>query len=544
MKLLHKFFCVLICLTIFCGCNSKNSGENYDFTFNLASNPGNLDPQLAEDSASIDIIKNTFRGLMKENSDGSITKDAAENFTMSDDGLTYTFTLKDNIFWWSSDEYKAPLTAYDFVFAFRRIFDKSSSSPYMNKFLCIENAREIIDGNLDYTKIGVRATDKNTVEFSLDYPYFNFAELMSLPAAFPCNEGFFKSTKGRYGLAVETCISNGAFYVADWNYDPYWNENFIEIYRNPANFLPSYETEEQVLIPGEYEISPHSVFYHIKPEDSDSQDFAAGDIDAYSLDFYDKKLLSGKTYSSFQTKAYVLVVNPNKTISDSRLIRAMAAYANDFGFESEYIDGNILERGKGLVPAAVSIMGKSYRGMVSDISLFEYDDTPKNLWETAYSDYEDGIGDVKITIPESFPDTELIYALTDGWRENFGVNFLVEVVSNEEYSVKKAEQNYDIILAEITAKENNPEEFFSVIQKEFDLAFSTEINANLESVHYAESLSNAVSYIKTAEESAVNSGQIIPLFYGYEYFITDENASEIEYIPFSKEVIMRKAKMY
>jgi oligopeptide transport system substrate-binding protein len=529
---------------VFVGCGSKNSGENYNFTFNISANPGNLDPQLATESASIDIIKNTFRGLMKENSDGSITPDAAESFTMSDDGLTYTFTLRDDIFWWNNTDYKEPLTADDFVFAFLRIFNKNSSSPYMNDFLCIKNASGIIAGNVNYTQIGVRAVDEKIVEFSLDYPYFDFTKLLTKTAAFPCNETFFESTKGRYGLAIETSISNGAFYVADWNYDPYWNENFIEIRRNTANFLPSYETEDKQIIQGEYVIFPQSVFYHIKSSEADSQDFEEGDIDGYSLKNYDKKLLSGNTYSAYQTKSYALLANPQKSISDARLMRSLGAFTNDFEFESENLDGNILERGKGIIPGAVSLMGRSYRSMVSDASLFRFDDSIQKQWETAYSDYPDGIGDVKITVSETFPDPELIYDLTDAWREIFGVNFLVEVVSNVEYEIKKNEKNYDIILAEMTSEENNPDVFFANFSDEYGLTVSSAITASTSSIAYAESLSEAARSTENAETIAVNSGMVIPLFYGYEYYITDENSSGIEYIPFSGEVIMRKAKMY
>jgi ABC-type oligopeptide transport system substrate-binding subunit len=124
------------------------------------------------------------------------------------------------------------------------------------------------------------------------------------------------------------------------------------------------------------------------------------------------------------------------------------------------------------------------------------------------------------------------------------VNFLVEIVSDTEYQLKKSENNYDIILAEIGADENNPSEFFKVLSDEYHLNLSSDINKNLGLMTYAESLSEAVDYLKIAEKTAVNSGMIIPLFYGFEYCITDENASEIEYIPFSGDIIMRKAKMY
>jgi oligopeptide transport system substrate-binding protein len=550
MKLLQKLpkiaVSVMICLIFtvsFSACRNESDGTGADFALVLPDNPGNLDPQLSTDSASREILMGTFRGLLREDENGAISVDAAESFTMSDDGKVYTFTLRNGIKWYSKSGFTADLTAEDFVYAFRRIYDSDTHSPFKPLFICIKNAGLFAGMNaadatdVDIEKLGVKAINSTTVEFTLEYPNVNFTKLLSLPAAFPCNEEFFKSTKGRYGLSTETSVSNGAFYVADWNYDPYWHENFIEIYENELNFNT------------DYIINPHSVLYHITPDTDLSALLRAGDINGYKLGTYDRKQLTagGISFKTAQTKAYVITANPAANIADNRLMRALSAYAQSYEFDEEKLidaeDRKALTRAYGIIPGAVSVMGKRYRGMVADKALFSTGDTaPEKLWNSAAADYPDGLGDVRLLVSERFPEPDFIYEFTDSCRKLFGVNILVEVVSENEYELRQADTDYDMILTEITARENSPGSFLSFFTDFQNIG--SMVNANNSSADTAASLSEAIDAYERTEKAIISSGSCIPLFYGYEYYIYDENASDIEYIPFTGDVILRKAKMY
>ena len=95
-------------------------------------------------------------------------------------------------------------TANDFVFAFKRIFEKNTKSPYAESFSCIKNAGKIITGELGADSIGVTAKGDFELEIDLDYPNANFLSLMTTSAAKPCNEQFFNNTKGKYGLETDS----------------------------------------------------------------------------------------------------------------------------------------------------------------------------------------------------------------------------------------------------------------------------------------------------------------------------------------------------
>jgi ABC-type oligopeptide transport system substrate-binding subunit len=168
------------------------------------------------------------------------------------------------------------------------------------------------------------------------------------------------------------------------------------------------------------------------------------------------------------------------------------------------------------------------------------------MWGNAIGSYTDGLGDIKITVNETFPDSDLLYSLTDAWRESFGANFLIEIVSEEEFELKKSDRNYDIILTEISSENFSPESFFNIFiyDNNYGFSYDASIAANLENAAISGSVNELSKSIANAETIAISSGKIIPLFYGYEYCIVNENSDGIKYIPFTKELILQKAKMY
>jgi oligopeptide transport system substrate-binding protein len=486
-------------------CRENSSGGSSLFEMNLAENPYNLDPQLATDSASREIIKNTFKTLIKQNGDGTLTPDACSEYVLSEDGLRYTFTIKDNIFWQSKTEFEAPLTSDDFVFAFRRIFDSSSESPYTDDFICIKGARDILYNNAGYKTLSVIAPDPKTLVIELEYPCWNFLELLTKTAAAPCNKAFFEMTKGRYGLDPENDASCGAFYVSDHNYDPYWNENYIVLSRNEKNS----EFDKTL---------PKSVTYNIKPPSENESDFKANDIDFLTSDNYTAVMKSGGA-EAFLTKT--VIIKPGEELMEKHpeLFSALVFSAYSFEPESSEIP-EYFTRAHGIIPPAVTMMGKSFRTTVPDSSL-----RPTVLGGVSDEYY----GDLRLTVRSDAPYSELCFALSDYWRDILGVNIFVESVSDTEYESIK-ENSYDLLVDEISSDENTPESFLLKTG-----ATSEEINR----IKSASSLSFAMTFAAETEKTAAE--RFIPLLYCNEYFAAKSGITGAEYLPFEKFIIMKEA---
>lgn len=515
----------------------EDDGSGYTFRVNITDNPQNLDPQMASDSSSKMIIMNTYTGLVKISENGSIENSAAESYKLSDDGLTYTFKLKDNIYWYGSDDYTAQMTANDFVFAFQRIFNKETVSPYVKQFSCIKNSYEVMNGLTDVKNLGVRAQDDFTLVFELEYPYYNFLEMLTLTAAMPCNKEYFEKTKGRYGLAADASASNGAFYIKEWNYDPYWDNNYIILRRNRFNH--EHDT-----------VYPYSVNFFITGDHSaDIDDYTADKIDCLILDEYNKKLIEDNKYISCQSKAYGLVFNPESEFFNNIDLRYSLSTSVNRNEYKKILPEN-LSIANGIIPDAITILGRSYRELIPDAVMTVYaPDRAADIWNSTLNKNNiASIDGVKITVMDSFNGSGIINNITEQWQKTLNFFCGVEIVSANEYNLKISTGNYDILLLELKAGYNDANEFLKLFSmndvknniKHKNLNFESIINR----IDTADRLNTAVKLFTEAETLIISESIYIPLFYGNEYLLYSKDADGLKYYPFTEQILFKDAKMY
>ena len=180
----------------------------------LGTNVMSLDTNLATDGDSFEVIADCIDGLTQMDKDGAAVPALAESFDLSDDGTVYTFHLRDAK--WSNG---TPVTAADFVFAWRRIAKEAGEYAYMlDEIGNIKGAAEIISGQeADLTTLGVNAADDKTLVVELNVPVSFFPSLMYFPTFYPINEEFYNSlAEGTYGTSPETFLSNGAFVLESY----------------------------------------------------------------------------------------------------------------------------------------------------------------------------------------------------------------------------------------------------------------------------------------------------------------------------------------
>ena len=198
------------------GCGSSTNSAS--FTWFVDSIPANLDPQVASGASDVIACENLYGTLVRKDPDGELVPGLCEEWTVSPDGLTYTFTLKDGLTYaaakGAATEYD--ITAEDFVFAFRRIFRADTASPYAVEFSAIQNSAAVQAGLADESSLGVSANGVLTLVFRLSERDDNFLAKLTLPGAAPCDEAFFESTRGTYGLTAKTTLASGSFYLYNW----------------------------------------------------------------------------------------------------------------------------------------------------------------------------------------------------------------------------------------------------------------------------------------------------------------------------------------
>jgi oligopeptide transport system substrate-binding protein len=176
------FFTLLTASIFICIASVKMKGRLPMLRLNMKTQPKTFDPRKAGDVFSSQMIFLLFEGLVKRGPDGSIKLAQAKSYKVSEDKLTYTFTLKDTV--WSND---APVTAYDFEQTWKDILKPDFPTVCDYAFSPIKNAESAKKGLVPLDQIGVKALDAKTLVITLEHPTPYFLELLCLPPFSPVN---------------------------------------------------------------------------------------------------------------------------------------------------------------------------------------------------------------------------------------------------------------------------------------------------------------------------------------------------------------------
>ena len=522
---------MLISASLLTSCK-EDDGSGYIFKMNIENNPKNLDPQMAEDKESVMIISNMMEGLVKALPSGVIVPAAAESFEMSDDGLVYTFHLRQDRYWDSLADFAEPVKADDFLYTFQRIFDPSTNSPYSKDYALIKN--EVLRGIKGVEELGVKVLDDYTLEITLNYPYYDFLAMLTETAAVPCSRSFFELSKGRYGMAADACASNGAFYLKEWNYDPYWDNNYIIMRRNASYSENSY-------------VYPYGLNFIIKGgTDTDKADFSSDNIQCYVTSEYDEKLFAESQVYSSAAKTAGLAFNMKSKYFGNKQIRGALAKSLSREAYAPKLPGN-LTAAYGIIPGGITIQGKSYRDMIPDRTLSVYDAEFAGLWSEALKAAgTESIDNVKITVPESFSGLDMLYDITSRWQSELMFYCGVEVVSQNEYDEKIRSGEYDIALVEFVAEHNSAYEFASGLTGSpcFEGYMNTEFMSDLAASASAVSLSGGAELLRSAESAIIDDYAFVPLCYENYYLVCSDKTADLAYYPFTGAVWFGEAKYY
>lgn len=174
-----------------------------------------MDSAIAEDAVAFNILNNVNEGLFRLNQENVAEPALAEaEPEVSEDGLTYTFKLRDAK--WSNGE---PVTANDFVFSWQRAVDPATGSPYGPYMMAgtILNAAQIAAGEMDKAELGVKAVDEKTLEVTLERPTPYFMSLMAFGTFYPQNEAFVTEKGDAYASNSDNILYNGPFTLTNWD---------------------------------------------------------------------------------------------------------------------------------------------------------------------------------------------------------------------------------------------------------------------------------------------------------------------------------------
>lgn len=517
--------CLILIITAFSGClGNKKTGAS--FSMPITDEPTSLDPQIADSNSEKMIVLNCFEGLVRINSHGEIENGVAEEYYVSNDGLTYTFKLRDNAHWALfsghksvigenyKDTFDINVYAEDFEFAFQRVFDEHISSPYTEFFSCIDS---------------FSAPDRHTFIINLKYAYDGFLRLLTLPGAMPCDKEFYELTGGKYGLDAKYMLCNGAFNVSKWT-----EGTSIRIVKND-----DYN--------GVNTINPASVTFYINSsDDTVFEKMLAKTYDAAFINHDNYKKLETTNADDYDSTeildtVYTFVFNQANKYLENKNIRLAITHCLNLENISESAGGS--KPAKGIVPEFCKIGDTLYRDINQGYSTEYNEALARELFEQGLLEIGASSVEVEIKCTEEYENSlkQVIQTL----QKILGVKFVVSVnvMSASELTAAVSDGNYSVVFYPFTASSDSADDFLVSLSRRNLFGYNSEdFNAAIEQIkaskgNNAELINSCIA----AENVLYNDAVVIPVLFGNSYFITNKKTEGIYFYSSPSNVVFMQA---
>ncbi|MDE6699914.1 MAG: peptide ABC transporter substrate-binding protein [Acetatifactor sp.] len=398
----------------------------------IGPNPETIDPALNSAVDGGNMLLHNFECLLTVGEDGTLQPGQAETWETSEDGLTWTFHLRDGLKWSDGSD----LNANDFVYSWKRVCDPEVAAPYAETVLSmVEGYDEAITGNLD--ALQVAASDDNTLVVTLNAPCSFFGSLAAFATLSPVQQATVEANGDSWAVSPETYVSNGPFYVTEWvpssyilmSKNPYyWNADAIKLDGIKFNLIEdsnaaysAYQTGEVLMI----------------------KDVPTEEIPSLEG--------NGEFYVDPIIGTYYINLNITEEIFQNKQVRQALSLAID----REYVAGTLMQ---GTYTAAGNFMGPGW----IDTDGKEFIDNSNNGQPYIdNSDYEGNLEKAKQLLAEAgYPDgagfPNIAYTTNDAgyhkvvaeylqqaWAE-LGTNLEVNIVEWASFTPMRRSQQYDV----------------------------------------------------------------------------------------------------
>ena len=434
-KKLFVVLAVLVVLSLVGSCAPKEKLAT-TLRWNLGTEPPTLDPQLATDSTSIQCARALYMGLTDiDDATSEVVPDLAKEWSVSDDGIVWTFKMRDDVYWVSYDpatkeaKKERKVSAQDVEYGVKRCLNPETASDYASVLYLLKNGAAVNSGeSSDLDSIGVKALDDTTVQFTLEQPA---GYLPSIAGMWVCH-AVPKELLDEHGdvwTEPGTIWSNGPYLLDTWEH-----ENRMVFVKNPYYYRAkevSIERVECVMV-----VEDSTAFAMYENGELDVQNAPLDDMDRIKAD----PELSKELYIAPDLATYYYGFNLTKPPMDNVLVRKAFSYAID---RQKLID-TVLKGGQRPANcfACPGIFGSPWDNPDFSGPTFDPEQARKYLAEAGYPG---GAG---------FPEVTLLFNTSEGhqkiaqyvqaqWKEHLGID------------VKLANQEWKVYLKTLT--EDSPQ---------------------------------------------------------------------------------------
>ena len=475
----------------------------------IISEPRTIDPSLNSELSAGTVMDNCFEGLLGYEQNGTkLVPVGAESYTVSPDGLVYTFKLRKDEKWSNGED----VTADAYQFAFLRVLDPAMAADYATEFYCIKNGENYNAGECEASDVGIKVVDDYTLEVTLEYPAVYFLSLLPMFFAYPLYQPIVESDPD-WAIKPETYIGNGPFKLAQW----LPKDKFIivknENYRDAAN------------------VKLDRVEMHILSDPNSAlATYESGDVDVLIGNLppamVPQLLADGKAKSApyFCTTWMQINVSDNAMeydpVQSEVLLDQRVRKALNLAIDRNVIVNNVTQAGEmpatSFVPSGIiGPDGKDYRNKEYYKAEGDVAEAKRLLAEAGYPDGQ-GFPELTYTNANTSVNPDVAQAVQAMWKTNLNITLNIE---NIEYGVllnrrSSSNRQYTLCYRRWIGDYLDPQTFLNL--------FTYATGKNYNSPEYDEAMLGAASspdpvkrfeYMHQAEDILMNDMPFVLLYY-------------------------------
>jgi oligopeptide transport system substrate-binding protein len=495
---------LLIISNVACDSRSGSHGDLAAMQHNavlrrgLPGDPRTLDPQLADDQFSLQVVRDLYEGLTAEDSSGRVVPGIAASWTVDEAGTAYVFHLRGGAKWSNG----SPLTAKEFVDGLRRAVDPKTGSGDAVLLSVVKGATDITSGHKNASELGVAATDDSTVRIELEHPAPFILQILSQPIAAPSYEGAPLAAK------EEASSKNLGPYDGPYVLAGRIPGSFIDLTRNENYWNASNVAVEKVR------------YVNVESEATEMHEYIAGELDmTFTLPLADFKRITEQLGPQVQIDTTLGTTFLALNLSTPELRNHDVREALSIAVDREAIAQHVLP---GVQPAYTLVASGSNGYTPPKYEWMDWDRAhqlalSKSLYARAGYSEKKPLR-LRLYSASGEANQRVMIAIAGSWKQNLGV--ISELIS-EEFRVflvgRKDKSRWDVERVRWDADYDDPSSFLDVLAPG-----SNENDPGYNNPRFSELIRQAtveprpsvrLDYLRNAEESMLNDYPIIPIYF-------------------------------
>jgi oligopeptide transport system substrate-binding protein len=463
------------------------------------TDPTTLDHHKTTTVAEGNLMRDLYEGLVVQNNKAEVVPGVAESWEVSDDGLTYTFKLRDDAKWSNGD----PVKASDFVFAFQRIQDPATAAPYANMLYPIVNAEEINTAGAEIGSLGATAIDDRTLEIKLKSPTPYFLELLTHQTGLPLHQASVEEHGDQF-TQPGNMVTNGAYML-----ESFTPNDKITMRKNP-HFHDAENVQIDVVnfIPFE---DRATCLRRFEAEEVHS----CSDLDNAQMDYMKENLGDQVRIAPYLGTYYLPVKVKKDKLSDPRVRHAISMVIDRDFIANEIWRGSMLP-GWSMVPPGIANYPNPVSLEYKDQDILDREDAAKKLLEEA--GVEEGELSIELRHNTGENHKNTMTALAD-MLGNLGIETtIVEMEGTGYFDYMKNDGDFDMTRAGWIGDYNDPQNFLFLFESD-NLGFNyprwenADYDALMDKAAVTNDLEERAEILRQAEEILLKEVPIIPIMY-------------------------------